>query len=36
MHYACNGKEGLEKALQIVPDVIITDIMMPEMNGIEM
>ena len=36
IHYACNGKEGLEKALQIVPDVIITDIMMPEMNGIEM
>ena len=36
IHYACNGKEGLEKALQIVPDVIITDVMMPEMNGIEM
>ena len=36
IYYARNGKEGLEKALQIVPDVIITDIMMPEMNGIEM
>ena len=36
IYYASNGKEGLEKALQIVPDVIITDIMMPEMNGIEM
>ena len=35
IYYARNGKEGLEKALQIVPDVIITDIMMPEMNGIE-
>lgn len=34
--YATNGKIGLEKALQIVPDVIITDIMMPEMDGIEM
>ena len=34
--YAKNGREGFEKALQIVPDVIITDIMMPEMNGIEM
>ena len=36
IYYASNGKEGFEKALQIVPDVIITDIMMPEMNGIEM
>ena len=36
IYYASNGKEGLEKALQIVPDVIISDIMMPEMNGIEM
>ena len=36
IYYARNGKEGLEKALQIVPDVIITDIMMPEMNGIAM
>ena len=34
--YANNGREGFEKALQIVPDVIITDIMMPEMDGIEM
>lgn len=36
IYYASNGKEGLEKALQIVPDIIITDIMMPEMSGIEM
>ena len=36
IYHAHNGKEGLEKALQIVPDVIITDIMMPEMDGIEM
>ena len=36
IYYASNGKEGLEKALRIVPDVIITDIMMPEMDGIEM
>ena len=34
--YARNGSEGFEKALQIVPDIIITDVMMPEMNGIEM
>ncbi|WP_167884840.1 hybrid histidine kinase/response regulator LvrA [Leptospira fluminis] len=30
---AVNGKEGLEKAIQIVPDVLITDIMMPVMSG---
>ncbi|NUQ26403.1 MAG: tetratricopeptide repeat protein [Saprospiraceae bacterium] len=28
-----NGKEGLAKALEIVPDLVITDLMMPEMDG---
>ena len=32
---ADNGKMGLQIALDVVPDVIITDIMMPEMDGIE-
>ena len=32
---AINGKEGVEKALAEHPDVIIMDIVMPEMNGIE-
>ncbi|MBZ2058409.1 response regulator transcription factor [Streptococcus sanguinis] len=32
---AVNGKEGVEKALADRPDVIIMDIVMPEMNGIE-
>ena len=32
---AVNGKEGVEKALAGRPDVIIMDIVMPEMNGIE-
>ena len=33
---AKDGKEGLEKFLQINPDIIITDIMMPNLTGIEM
>lgn len=33
---ATNGASGLEKAIKLVPDVIISDIIMPEMNGIEM
>src|SRR5437667_3139605 len=30
---AFNGREGLEKALELRPDVIVTDLMMPEMSG---
>lgn len=33
---ACNGEEGLEKILTYRPELVITDIMMPKMNGIEM
>lgn len=33
---ATNGAEGLAKALKFVPDIIISDIMMPEMDGIAM
>ena len=34
--FAANGCEGFEKAIQTVPDIIITDIMMPCMNGFEL
>lgn len=33
---ACDGNEGFEKALKLVPDLIITDIMMPNRNGLQM
>jgi len=33
---AVNGKEGLEMAIDIVPDLLITDLMMPEMDGLEL
>jgi Signal transduction histidine kinase len=33
--YANNGKRGLENARDIMPDLIITDLMMPEMSGLE-
>ena len=33
---ACNGKEGMEQAFSKVPDIIVSDIMMPEMDGIKM
>ncbi|QFZ55324.1 response regulator [Oceanihabitans sp. IOP_32] len=32
---AQNGKAGVEKAIELLPDVIICDIMMPELDGYE-
>ncbi|MDR2805193.1 MAG: response regulator [Dysgonamonadaceae bacterium] len=31
-----NGRDGMEQAIKNVPDIIISDIMMPEMSGLEL
>ncbi|WP_294546522.1 ATP-binding protein [uncultured Bacteroides sp.] len=36
VYEASNGKEGEQQALEKAPDIIITDLMMPEMDGLEL
>jgi CheY-like chemotaxis protein len=35
VHEAANGAEGLDMARALVPDVMILDVMMPDMSGFE-
>lgn len=34
--FAYNGNDGIEKAIKYIPDIIISDIMMPQKTGIEL
>ena len=36
VHYATDGEQGLAKACDLLPDVIVTDVKMPLMDGLEM
>lgn len=36
IHYAFTGKEGYEKVLSLNPDLLITDMMLPMLNGVEL
>lgn len=35
VHYAFNGKEGYDRILSIQPDVVLLDLMLPVLNGVE-
>jgi two-component system, OmpR family, alkaline phosphatase synthesis response regulator PhoP len=35
VYTSSNGKDGLAKAIEIIPQLIVLDVMMPEMDGIE-
>lgn len=35
IHFSYNGRSGIDMALELVPDLILSDVMMPEKDGFE-
>ena len=35
IHYAFNGREGFEKVLSLDPDLVLLDLMIPVLNGVQ-
>lgn len=36
VYLSADGKKGLEKAAKLMPDIVVSDVMMPHLDGIEM
>jgi CheY-like chemotaxis protein len=36
VHCAVNGREALQKLAEVQPEIVVTDLRMPEMNGLEL
>jgi len=36
VHFATNGREGLELVLRVRPDAVFTDVSTPEMDGLQL